>query len=35
MCANDHPVTASDRLLQYFGVERPDIEPPPEMSFPL
>lgn len=35
MCANYHPDTAHDRLLQYFGVERPDAEPPPEMAFPL
>ena len=35
MCANYHPVTARDRLLQYFGVERPSEVPPPEMAFPL
>ena len=35
MCANDHPVTARDRLLQYFGVDRPDDVAPPELAFPL
>jgi len=35
MCANYHPVTARDRLLEFFGVQRPDSEPPPEMAFPL
>jgi putative SOS response-associated peptidase YedK len=35
MCANYHPVTARDRLLQYFGVDRPDDVAPPEMAFPL
>jgi putative SOS response-associated peptidase YedK len=35
MCANYHPVTARDRLLQYFGVDRPADTAPPEMAFPL
>lgn len=35
MCANYHPVTAQDRLLQHFGVNRPDDVVPPEMTFPL
>jgi putative SOS response-associated peptidase YedK len=30
MCANYHPVTAQDRLLSFFGVERPADEVPPE-----
>lgn len=30
MCANYHPVTAPDRLLGFFGVERPAHEMPPE-----
>lgn len=30
MCANYHPVTAQDRLLTFFGVERPKDEVPPE-----
>jgi putative SOS response-associated peptidase YedK len=30
MCANYHPVTAQDRLLTFFGVERPADEVPPE-----
>ena len=30
MCANYHPVTAQDRLLTFFGVERPRDEVPPE-----
>jgi putative SOS response-associated peptidase YedK len=30
MCANYHPVTAQDRLLTFFGVERPSDEVPPE-----
>jgi putative SOS response-associated peptidase YedK len=34
MCANYHPVTAQDRLLAYFGVERPAGEVPPEFAFP-
>ena len=34
MCANYHPVTAQDRLLTYFGVERPKGEAPPEFTFP-
>jgi len=35
MCAKYHPITARDRLLGYFGVQRPDSVPPPEMAFPL
>jgi putative SOS response-associated peptidase YedK len=35
MCANYHPVTARDRLLQYFGVDRPAEVAPPELAFPL
>lgn len=35
MCANYHPVTARDRMLECFGVRRPDSELPPEMAFPL
>jgi putative SOS response-associated peptidase YedK len=35
MCANYHPVTARDRLLEFFGVERPDGVAPPELAFPL
>ena len=35
MCANYHPVTARDRLLQFFGVERPADVEPPEQAFPL
>jgi putative SOS response-associated peptidase YedK len=31
MCANYHPVTAQDRLLTFFGVERPRDEVPPEI----
>ncbi len=31
MCANYKPVTAQDRLLQYFGVERPRDAIPPEV----
>jgi putative SOS response-associated peptidase YedK len=34
MCANYHPVTAQDRLLTFFGVERPAGEVPPEFAFP-
>jgi len=34
MCANYHPVTAQDRLLTFFGVERPSGEVPPEFAFP-
>jgi putative SOS response-associated peptidase YedK len=34
MCANYHPVTAQDRLLAFFGVERPTGEVPPEFAFP-
>ena len=34
MCANYHPVTAQDRLLGFFGVERPPGELPPEFAFP-
>ena len=30
MCANYHPVTAQDRLLAFFGVERPPQAMPPE-----
>lgn len=30
MCANYHPVTAQDRLLAFFGVERPPDAVPPE-----
>ncbi|MCU0775490.1 MAG: SOS response-associated peptidase [Ideonella sp.] len=30
MCANYHPVTAQDRLLTFFGVERPKDVVPPE-----
>jgi putative SOS response-associated peptidase YedK len=30
MCANYQPVTAQDRLLTFFGVERPRDEVPPE-----
>ena len=35
MCANYHPVTARDRLLQHFGVHRPASEPPSDMAFSL
>ena len=31
MCANYQPVTAQDRLLQHFGVQRPRDEVPPEV----
>ena len=31
MCANYLPVTAADRLAQYFGVERPPDAVPPEV----
>ena len=31
MCANYHPVTAADRLLTYFNVERPAGELPTDM----
>jgi SOS response associated peptidase (SRAP) len=31
MCANYHPVTAQDRLVQYFGVERPIDAVPPDL----
>lgn len=31
MCANYHPVTAQDRLLQFFGVDRPVGAVPPEL----
>ena len=31
MCANYHPVTAQDRLVQYFGVERPPEAVPPDL----
>ena len=31
MCANYLPVTAADRLAQYFGVERPTEAVPPEV----
>ena len=31
MCANYKPVTAQDRLTQYFGVERPADTLPPEV----
>jgi putative SOS response-associated peptidase YedK len=31
MCANYQPVTAQDRLLQFFGVERPLGEVPPDL----
>jgi putative SOS response-associated peptidase YedK len=31
MCANYLPVTAADRLAQFFGVERPPEAPPPEV----
>lgn len=34
MCANYLPVTSSDRLLQYFGVER-DRDDPPADVYPL
>ena len=33
MCANYQPVTAQDRMLTFFGVERPRDEAPPE-SYP-
>jgi putative SOS response-associated peptidase YedK len=32
MCANYHPVTASDRLLSFFGVVRPQGELPAEFA---
>jgi putative SOS response-associated peptidase YedK len=31
MCANYLPVTAQDRLLQFFGIDRPREEVPPEV----
>lgn len=31
MCANYRPVTAQDRLVLYFGVQRPDDAVPPEV----
>ena len=31
MCANYHPVTAQDRLVQYFGVDRPIDAVPPDL----
>lgn len=31
MCANYQPVTAQDRLLQHFGVQRPRDDVPPEI----
>ena len=31
MCANYHPVTAQDRLVQYFGVDRPLDAIPPDL----
>lgn len=31
MCANYQPVTAQDRLLRWFGVQRPKDETPPEV----
>ena len=31
MCANYQPVTAQDRLLHHFGVQRPREETPPEV----
>ena len=31
MCANYHPVTAQDRLAQYFGVDRPLDAVPPDL----
>lgn len=31
MCANYKPVTAQDRLVQYFGVDRPEGQTPPEV----
>lgn len=34
MCSNYRPVTARDRLLTHFGVERPVGEAPPEFTFP-
>lgn len=35
MCANYHPVTREDRLLTFFGVERPPDEPLPTEVWPL
>ena len=34
MCSNYHPVTAQDRLLKYFDVERPKGEVPPDLAYP-
>ena len=31
MCANYKPVTAQDRLVQYFGIDRPNDALPPEV----
>ena len=31
MCANYYPVTAQDRLVQHFGVERPVDAVPPDL----
>ncbi len=35
MCANYHPVTSRDRLLEYFGVTRPPDVVPTDTAFPL
>ncbi|MBT9457470.1 MAG: SOS response-associated peptidase [Burkholderiaceae bacterium] len=34
MCSNYQTVTSTDRLLTYFGVERPKGTEPPELVFP-
>ncbi len=34
MCSNYKPVTLEDRLLAHFGVERPETEAPPEITWP-